>query len=281
MNEAFYCARRRGRSEVRPQRDIADGARHPRVIWAVGESGRGQARNRLTGIRTRGSPGPDKVALVIWGMDVFVSRRSWLSPGHRQMPAPANMTVSPGTIRRARLLVITGSGLRQAPVAERPRCAPACERREQCPKSTISTPRRAIGALRETAWKWRAPSRVKGLGQLSSKWRKSGCAWPALRKAAKSPSSNSKPSPRTTTRKSRRASCSLQESRGFVPLAEIAQSQVLSPVPMRIKGVEIASCASQLGTIVQPTNANLNVRSMLSVFCFNAYYNAVSNVAHA
>jgi hypothetical protein len=50
---------------------------------------------------------------------------------------------------------------------------------------------------------------------------------------------------------------------------------------MRIKGVEIASCASQLGTIVQPTNANLNVRSMLSVFCFNAYYNAVSNVAHA
>lgn len=66
-------------------------------------------------------------------------------------------------------------------------------------------------------------------------------------------------------------------------LAEIAQSQVLSPVPMRIKGVEIASCASQLGTIVQPTNANLNVnvRSMLSVFCINAYYNAVSNVAHA
>jgi hypothetical protein len=52
---------------------------------------------------------------------------------------------------------------------------------------------------------------------------------------------------------------------------------------MRIKGVEIASCASQLGTIVQPTNANLNVnvRSMLSVFCINAYYNAVSNVAHA
>jgi hypothetical protein len=64
-------------------------------------------------------------------------------------------------------------------------------------------------------------------------------------------------------------------------LAEIAQSQVLSPMPMRIKGVEIASCASQLGTIVQPTNANLNVRSMLSVFCINAYYNAVSNVAHA
>jgi hypothetical protein len=75
----------------------------------------------------------------------------------------------------------------------------------------------------------------------------------------------------------------LQESRGFVPLAEIAQSQVLSPVPMRIKGVEIASCASQLGTILQPTNANLNVnvRSMLSVFCINAYYNAVSIVAHA
>jgi hypothetical protein len=73
----------------------------------------------------------------------------------------------------------------------------------------------------------------------------------------------------------------LQESRGFVPLAEIAQSQVLSPVPMRIKGVEIASCASQLGTIVQPTNANLKVRSMLSVFCIDAYYNAVSNVAHA
>ena len=68
-----------------------------------------------------------------------------------------------------------------------------------------------------------------------------------------------------------------------MPLAEIAQSQVLSPVPMRMKGVEIASCASQLGTIVQPTNANLNVnvRSMLSVFCINAYYNAVSNVAHA
>jgi hypothetical protein len=64
-------------------------------------------------------------------------------------------------------------------------------------------------------------------------------------------------------------------------LAEIAQSQVLSPVPMRIKGVEIASCTSQLRTIVQPTNANLNVRSMLSVFCINAYYNAVSNVAHA
>ena len=81
MKEAFYCARRRGRNEVRPQRDIADGARHPRVIWAVGESERGQARNRLTGIRTRGSPGPYEVALVIWGIDVFVSRRSWLSPG--------------------------------------------------------------------------------------------------------------------------------------------------------------------------------------------------------
>ena len=68
-----------------------------------------------------------------------------------------------------------------------------------------------------------------------------------------------------------------------MPLAEIAQSQVLSSVPMRIKGVEIASCSSQLGTIVQPTNANLNVnvRSMLSVFCIDAYYNAVSNVAHA
>src|SRR5947209_12530763 len=26
-------------------------------------------------------PGPDKVAPVIWGMDVFVSRRSWLSWG--------------------------------------------------------------------------------------------------------------------------------------------------------------------------------------------------------
>jgi hypothetical protein len=36
---------------------------------------KGQA-NRLTGIRTRGSPGPDEVAPVIWGMDVFVSRRS-------------------------------------------------------------------------------------------------------------------------------------------------------------------------------------------------------------
>jgi hypothetical protein len=71
--------------------------------------------------------------------------------------------------------------------------------------------------------------------------------WPALRKAAKSPSSNNRSSPRPTTRKSRPASRSLQESRGFVPLAEIAQSQVLSPVPMRIKGVEIASCASATG----------------------------------
>jgi len=69
----------------------------------------------------------------------------------------------------------------------------------------------------------------------------------ALRKAAKSPSSNNRSSPRPTTRKSRPASRSLQESRGFVPLAEIAQSQVLSPVPMRIKGVEIASCASATG----------------------------------
>ena len=64
-----------GRSEVRPQRDIADGARHPRVIWAVGES-EGQARNRLTGIRTRGSPGPYEVARPIWPTDVLVSRRS-------------------------------------------------------------------------------------------------------------------------------------------------------------------------------------------------------------
>jgi hypothetical protein len=89
--------------------------------------------------------------------------------------------------------------------------------------------------------------------------------------------SNNRPNPGPATRKSRRASRSLQESRGFVPLVEIAQSQVLSSV------VEIASCASQLGTIVQPTNANLNVnvRSMLSIFCINAYYNAVSNVAHA
>jgi hypothetical protein len=38
MNEAFYCAKRRHRSEVRPRRDNADGAGHPRVIWAVGES---------------------------------------------------------------------------------------------------------------------------------------------------------------------------------------------------------------------------------------------------
>ena len=76
MNKLSIVRDGAGRSEVRPQRDIADGARHPRVIWAVGESGRGQARNRLTGIRTRGSPGPDKVAPVIWGMDVFVSRRS-------------------------------------------------------------------------------------------------------------------------------------------------------------------------------------------------------------
>jgi hypothetical protein len=80
MNKLSIVRDGAGRSEVRPQRDIADGARHPRVIWAVGES-EGQARNRLTGIRTRGSPGPDKVAPVIWGMDVFVSRRSWLSWG--------------------------------------------------------------------------------------------------------------------------------------------------------------------------------------------------------
>jgi hypothetical protein len=39
---------------------------------------KGQARNRLTGIRTRGSPGPDEVARIIWGIDVFVSRRSAL-----------------------------------------------------------------------------------------------------------------------------------------------------------------------------------------------------------
>jgi hypothetical protein len=62
---------------------------------------------------------------MIWGMDVFVSRRSWLSPGHRPSPAPANIPVSPGTIRRARLLVITGNGPCQAPVAERP---PLCSR---------------------------------------------------------------------------------------------------------------------------------------------------------
>ena len=32
MNKAFYCARRR------PQPRVADGARHPRVIWAVSEN---------------------------------------------------------------------------------------------------------------------------------------------------------------------------------------------------------------------------------------------------
>jgi hypothetical protein len=37
---------------------------------------KGQARNRLTGIHTRGSPGPDEVAPFIWGIDVLVSRRS-------------------------------------------------------------------------------------------------------------------------------------------------------------------------------------------------------------
>jgi hypothetical protein len=36
---------------------------------------KGQARNRLTGIHTRGSPGPDEVAPIIWGIDVLVSRR--------------------------------------------------------------------------------------------------------------------------------------------------------------------------------------------------------------
>jgi hypothetical protein len=36
---------------------------------------KGQARNRLTGIRTRGSPGPHEVARPIWPTDVLVSRR--------------------------------------------------------------------------------------------------------------------------------------------------------------------------------------------------------------
>src|SRR2546430_3671958 len=80
MNKLSIVRDGAGRSEVRPQRDIADGARHPRVIWAVGES-EGQARNRLTATRTRRSPGPDKDARFIWCMDVFVSRRSWLSWG--------------------------------------------------------------------------------------------------------------------------------------------------------------------------------------------------------
>ncbi|HWX28738.1 MAG TPA: hypothetical protein VNZ53_15040 [Steroidobacteraceae bacterium] len=38
MNKLSIVRDGAGRSEVRPQRDIADGARHPRVIWAVGES---------------------------------------------------------------------------------------------------------------------------------------------------------------------------------------------------------------------------------------------------
>src|SRR5262249_2877249 len=50
------------------------------VIWAVGEKVEGQARSRLTGFRTRGSPGPDEVALTIWGTDVSVSRQPLLSP---------------------------------------------------------------------------------------------------------------------------------------------------------------------------------------------------------
>ena len=51
---------------------------------------KGQARNRLTGIRTRGSPGPDAVARIIWGIDVLVSRRSTLALSAQTINAGAS-----------------------------------------------------------------------------------------------------------------------------------------------------------------------------------------------
>jgi hypothetical protein len=48
--------------------------RHPRDLGA-GFSEKGRAKNRLTGIRTRCSQQPNRLALI-WDMDVFVSRRA-------------------------------------------------------------------------------------------------------------------------------------------------------------------------------------------------------------
>jgi hypothetical protein len=49
-------------------------SRHLRDLGA-GLREKGRARNRLTGIRTRGSQQPNRLA-SIWGKDVFVSRRA-------------------------------------------------------------------------------------------------------------------------------------------------------------------------------------------------------------
>ena len=49
-------------------------SRHLRDLGA-GLRGKGRARNRLTGIRTRGSQQPNRL-ICIWNRDVFVSRRT-------------------------------------------------------------------------------------------------------------------------------------------------------------------------------------------------------------
>src|ERR1700730_422094 len=51
----------------------------PRVLGCQFGEIKGRARSRLTGIRTRGSPGPNAVALPIWGIFVLVARSSWLT----------------------------------------------------------------------------------------------------------------------------------------------------------------------------------------------------------
>jgi hypothetical protein len=56
------------------RRAAAGFSRHLRDLGA-GLRGKGRARNRLTGIRTRGSQQPNRLA-CIWDRHVFVSRRT-------------------------------------------------------------------------------------------------------------------------------------------------------------------------------------------------------------
>ena len=60
------------RDALRPA--FAGKARHP-ARSRCRENEKERARNRLTGIRTRGSPKPKGLATVIWDIRVFVSRR--------------------------------------------------------------------------------------------------------------------------------------------------------------------------------------------------------------